>query len=142
MKRLLVLVLFFSATSYAAGIQKWTDENGQIHYGDSPPAKIKSESVRVSRPPSNPGKALPRFTGSKDEDSTTASNTPQKNEPPEPSAEEASELCAKAEKDLATLNGSARIRLQTSDGTSRLLTQEERDQRKVQTEEDIKRFCK
>ncbi|MCK5359700.1 MAG: DUF4124 domain-containing protein [Gammaproteobacteria bacterium] len=38
MKLLILAVLLLSCTSgFSATIQKWTDDSGQIHYGDSPP---------------------------------------------------------------------------------------------------------
>ena len=143
MKRSLILAFFISCNGYAAGIQKWVDENGQIHYGDSPPAKTQTESVRVSRPPSNPGKALPRFTGSQSEESgdQTADNqqAPAQQETP---AEVAQQQCEQAKKDLKTLNRTSRVRLKMDDGSIRYMTKEEREQRKKVSEEDIKQFCK
>jgi len=143
MKRILFLAIFISCNGYAAGIQKWADENGQVHYGDSPPAQTQTESIRVSRPPSNPGKALPRFTGSKDaEDAATETGSTKKQAQTETSEEVDNQQCAQAQKDLKTLNRSARIRLKLDDGTVRYMSQEEKDERRKITEEDIKQFCK
>ncbi|MDJ0880861.1 MAG: DUF4124 domain-containing protein [Gammaproteobacteria bacterium] len=142
MKRLLIPVLIFTSSSYAAGIQKWVDDNGQVHYGDSPPAKTQTESVRVSRPPSNPGKALPRFTGSQDDTSATANaDEDTASAPPETSEEVAQKQCEQAKKDLSTLNRTSRVRLRMDDGTIRYMTDEEREERKKLSEEDIKQFC-
>ncbi len=143
MKRLLIPALILTSSSYAAGIQKWVDDNGQVHYGDSPPAKTKTESVRVSRPPSNPGKALPRFTGSQDDETAAAedgANTP--SAPAETSEEVAQNQCEQAKKDLSTLNRTSRVRLRMDDGTIRYMTDEERAERKKLSEEDIQQFCK
>lgn len=146
MKRLLFLILFMSCSSYAAGIKKWTDENGQVHYGDSPPLKSQSESIRVSRPPSNPGKPLPRFSGSKEEDNNSATETtsvtPEQKEFPETTEEDAAKRCASAKKDLATLRRSNRIRLKSDDGKVHYMTAEEIAERKKQSQEDIDQFCK
>jgi len=35
MKRFLIPFLFIVGNSYAAGIQKWVDEKGNIYYGDT-----------------------------------------------------------------------------------------------------------
>lgn len=35
----IVLVLFFGTLSVQAGIYKWTDENGKVHYTQTPPPK-------------------------------------------------------------------------------------------------------
>lgn len=144
MKRLLIFLLFISCGSYAAGIKKWTDENGQVHYGDNPPAKSQSESIRVSRPPSDPGKPLPRFSDTQAEEGDKADNTdtPKEEPLPETTAEQAAEECARAKKDLATLRRSNRIRLKSDDGKVHYMTPEEIEKRKTQSQEDIDQFCK
>jgi len=143
MKRLLIPALIFASSGYAAGIQKWVDDNGQVHYGDSPPAKTESESVRVSRPPSNPGKALPRFTGSQDNTTAAAeSDASAPTTPAETSPDVIQKQCEQAKKDLSTLNRTARVRLRMDDGTIRYMTDEEKEERKKLSEEDIQQFCK
>ena len=144
MKRFLLPILFLGTCVHAAGIQKWVDENGQVHYGDSPPASAATESIRISRPPSNPGKSLPRLGTEQDDESepSPADEQPQTADsevdtPPD----QASEFCARARNDLRVFNNSKRIRLQSTDGTSRFMTAEERDERRTQTEQDIERYC-
>lgn len=141
MKRLLTLLIFIACNSHAAGIQKWIDENGQVHYGDSPPAQVKAESINVTRPPSNPGKPLPRFGGSNAESESDAQNPDQK-PPAETSEEQAKEACDQAQKDLSVINRSTRIRLKQADGTTRYMTKDEIEERRKQTEADIEQFCK
>jgi hypothetical protein len=34
-----------------AGVQKWTDANGEMHYGDAPPPGANTQSVRVNATP-------------------------------------------------------------------------------------------
>jgi hypothetical protein len=145
MKRLLIPLLFLACNSHAAGIQKWTDENGQVHYGDSPPTQVKPEVVRISRPPSNPGKSLPRFStenkAQQDKKQADAPADQAKAPPPEPSKEQAAEFCAQAKKDLATFNRSKRIRIKSADGSSRIMTSEEIAERRKQTQSDIDQYC-
>lgn len=40
-------VLVCSPTTFA-GVYKWTDDNGQVHFGDSPPQPEKSQKVTVT----------------------------------------------------------------------------------------------
>ena len=140
MKRLLIPILFICSNSFAAGIQKWVDEDGQIHYGDTPPVKISSEPIRVTRPPSNPGKPLPRFTGSINDDQQEQhpDTKPVGNET---SASQAQEACVQAKKDLVILNRNTRLRLKSADGTERYMTTEEISVRRERTDKDIKQFC-
>lgn len=145
MKRLLMFILmsiiFITCNSIAAGIQKWVDEGGQIHYGDSPPARVSSEPIKVSRPPSDPGKPLPRFTPGEDAEEQVDEHPDQQAPVKETSEEQAREACEKAQKDLKILKRSTRIRLKQSDGSVHYMTREEIEQRLEQTEEDIKLFC-
>jgi hypothetical protein len=43
-----------AAAPAAAALYKWTDENGRVVYGDTPPAGVKVERVNAAAPPSNP----------------------------------------------------------------------------------------
>jgi hypothetical protein len=146
MKRFLIPLLFLTCNSQAAGIQKWTDENGQVHYGDSPPAQVTHEAVRISRPPSNPGKTLPRFTTENKDQPEKKQDQPSsaqaKAPAPEPSKEQAAQFCEQAKKDLVTINRSNRIRVKSADGSVRLLTTEEIEARRKQSQADIDQYCK
>lgn len=46
---LFFLLGVFSLVATAAGIHKWVDADGGVHYGDRPPQTIKSEQVTVGR---------------------------------------------------------------------------------------------
>ena len=48
----LAMALFGAGVpTMAAGVLKWTDANGQVHYGDSPPPGSNTQSMRVDAPP-------------------------------------------------------------------------------------------
>jgi glutaredoxin len=51
MKRLSDLALLCGLTvliaAAQAGVYKWTDEQGRVHYSDAPPARGKSEQVKI-----------------------------------------------------------------------------------------------
>jgi glutaredoxin len=42
-----VISLLYSTLSASAGVYKWADEQGRIHYSDSPPAEVKSNKVDI-----------------------------------------------------------------------------------------------
>lgn len=46
MRIILALMLVFSAVA-SAEIYKWTDENGQVHFGDRPTESVKAETVEI-----------------------------------------------------------------------------------------------
>jgi Domain of unknown function (DUF4124) len=49
---LLALALIaLCAPLMAAGVQKWTDAEGNVHYGDAPPPGAATQSIRVNAPP-------------------------------------------------------------------------------------------
>jgi hypothetical protein len=51
---LAVCALALAALPAAAALYKWTDENGRVVYGDTPPAGVKAERVNVAVPPADP----------------------------------------------------------------------------------------
>lgn len=145
MKFLLYLLILVSTSLSAGEILKWIDEDGNINYGDAPPLEAKAEPVKVIRAPSNPGKALPRLSGSSASnassssgDNQNASNQQFSNTP----EAEAKIACENARKDLKVISSSSRIRLKSADGSVRYMSAEEISQRKQTAEEDIAQFCK
>ena len=134
---LLVLALALSTSLNAGAIHKWVDDNGNVHYSDSPPTKSKSENIRVQSAPSDPGKALPRLN-TPDASSQAAAGAGNEQEV---SAERASRICASAKADLDVISNSDRIKLQTADGSVRYLSDEEIAERKATSQAEVDRFC-
>ena len=141
MKRFLIPIIFIACNSHASSIQKWTDESGVVHYGDRPPAKVMSQEIKVNRPPSNPGKPLPRL-GDEDADETAEQNPEMQAPTTETSEEQAQQACEQARNDLRVIQRSTRIRLKQADGTTRFMTKEEIEERRERSEQDIEQFCK
>ncbi|MGD9386124.1 MAG: DUF4124 domain-containing protein, partial [Thioalkalispiraceae bacterium] len=46
---LLVSTAFVSTTAQAAGMYKWTDEQGNVHYSQHPPRDKQYEKMKVDR---------------------------------------------------------------------------------------------
>ena len=138
MRYLIFFTLLFSTALSAGSIQKWVDDEGNVHYGDAPPTSAKTESVHVQPAPSNPGKALPRLGDSGSGDSSTTTAAADDDKVP---ADQAKIACDKAKEDLEVINRSSRIKLRQADGSTRYLTTEEIAERKTQAEADIASFC-
>lgn len=49
MKSLLITLLLFFSSYANAGVYKWTDENGNVHYGDRPTTTSEKLNVREER---------------------------------------------------------------------------------------------
>lgn len=138
MRYLLFLTLLFTVPLYAGSIQKWVDEEGNVHYGDAPPNNAKTEKVRVQRAPSNPGRALPRLDAPSDEEdaNTAAAAADADNE------DQMRVNCERARKNLTALTSGGRIKLNEPTGESRYLDTQEISERTIQAEKDIKTYCK
>ena len=130
----------FTVNAQAAGIKKWTDENGRVFYGDTPPRSVQTQTIKPAKRPTNLGKPLPRLKVSDTADDKTKAAIP-----PSPSSlepEQAKEACDVAKKDLAVIKKSARIQLRAADGSLRYLTKDEIKQRQDRSNSDIEKFCK
>ena len=133
----LILTIFTSlnSTSLNAGeIHKWVDDKGSTNYSDAPPAKTKSQNVRVQSAPSDPGKALPRLNSPDSSDEATQSEQ-------KVSEEQSANICASAKADLDIINTSNRIQLLTADGSVRYLSEDEVAERKASSQAEVDRFC-
>ena len=140
MRYLIYLTLLVSASLNAGSIHKWTDADGNVFYGDTPPVSAKTEGVRVQSAPSDPGKALPRL-GSPEIPAAAEGDTPATDSNGNVPTDQAKIACENAKEDLDVIGRSSRIKLQLADGTSRYLSSEEIDARRAQAEDDIQRFC-
>lgn len=140
MRYLIYLMLLVSMPLTAGTIHKWVDEQGNVHYGDAPPISVKSEGVRVQSAPSNPGKALPRLS-SPDSTQTTASGSSDAAQSADVPEDQARIACERAQEDLRVINNSSRIKLRSADGSTRYLTSEEIEERKIESEAEVERFC-
>ncbi len=132
------LVFATFANVQAAEIKKWTDESGQVYYGDTPPLTATAKTIRTNKRPSNIGTPLPRLnTTSSQKTSTPAqSASPDSLEP-----EQAKKACEIARKDLKVIKNSNRIQLRAADGSLRYMTNDEIKQRQERSKSDIKKFC-
>jgi len=140
MRYLFYLILMVSTSLSAGTIQKWVDENGNVHYGDAPPVSAKTEKVRVQSAPTDPGKKLPRLNDGSNEQQTAAGQSDEQGK--QTSGAQAKEACERARSDLLVIDSNSRIRLRQPDGSSRYLTEAEIAERRAMAQEDIKSFCK
>lgn len=144
-KLLLLIVMVLSLISsqvYASGIQKWIDVNGQVHYGDTPPPQIQTQTIKTNKRPSVLGKPLPRFTGSSSGSTSTKSPNKQRSVDDTLEPAQAAVACKNAKEDLKVIKNSSRIQLRSADGSLRYMTTEEIKQRRQRSEEAISRFCR
>ena len=133
MRYFIYLLLMVSTSLSAGSIQKWVDENGNVHYGDAPPLTTKTENVRVQSAPSNPGKALPRLNDGNEQQAAGDGAM---------SEEQSMISCENARADLIVIDNNSRVKLQEADGSSRFLTPEEIQERRKVAQADVEKYCK
>lgn len=153
---LMVLLMMFNINAYAE-VNKWVDENNQVHYSDQPPpSSTKTKKLRTSS----------GSKGSAETSSAAASNEPAA---PKTIAEREAELrksqqakketadkaaqeqaneeailanCANAQQSLKALQDGMRMVEFDAKGERTYLDEEQRQQRIAKTQQDISRLCK
>ncbi len=56
----MMLVVSAAGMAFASDIYKWTDEHGNVHYGDRPAGDATEERLTISSRPTNPSKVQAR----------------------------------------------------------------------------------
>ena len=138
---LLLLFLFMSSTSVmATKLYKWTDEKGNVHYGQTKPTDYKA--IRVNAPPPPPSDApdlnkpfAEKILGKGGDQSS--SPAPSTDMDPDIKASQ----CAKARNNLTNLQNNSRVRVQNPDGSVRLLTDDEKQAKLKESQKQIDYYC-
>lgn len=129
------------ASTQASSFKKWTDENGRVSYGDTPPRSVNTETIKTNKRPSNLGKPLPRLSTKPDEPAPTE-DTASPSSPKALDPEQAKVACEVAKKHLIVLENNDDVRLRSADGSSRYMTPDEIQQRLDINYDNIKKHCK
>lgn len=130
----------FAATSQAAKVYRWVDDQGQVHFGSQPPPeqrttaeKYQVKTSRPATPPPKPASVANEDEAQKDEEPVTLSSSidPKK----------AKEYCKNGRAYQKALEASHNTRFRQEDGSFRPLTAEERAAKGKQAAEVVQRFC-
>lgn len=124
---LIVLFGLCSATQ-AATMYKWVDDDGNVHYDQSPPTDRESEKLESKTSTKTPTPAAAEQASDQPPKVTEDDNTRIKKQ-----------NCEAARRNLEIYKRSAKI-LQP-DGTELVLSDEMRAEKLRQVQEDIKKFC-
>lgn len=116
------------------GHYRWTDENGIIQYADRPPEGIESEFIKFAT-----------SKRSKDDDENKGNELETGNDSKifdkvEVLPEKDPALCKQAQRNLKALEGS-RIRITESDGSKRILNDDEKEAQRDNAKKFIKLHC-
>lgn len=147
-KFLLILLMLASATAFA-GVSKWVDADGKVHYSDQPPpANVKAKTLHVTSEAaaSASAPAAPKTIAEREAELKKAQQA--KKEAEDRAAQEKAGMeaekanCTAAQQHLRTLQEGMRMVEIDAKGERYYVDDEQRRQRVEKAQQDIKTFCK
>lgn len=149
-KLLLVLLVLVGANAYA-GLNKWVDADGKVHYSDQPPPpNVKAQTLRMTSDAAAPtpasAPAAPKTIAEREADMKKAQQA--KEEAADKGAKEQARLdaekeyCDAAQKNLLLLLEGTRMVDIDASGERSYLSDEQRQQRIEKVRQDIGTYCK
>ena len=141
--RFVTLAIAFAATgATVAGVYKWVDENGVVHYSEIRPLDYEAENLR------------PRSDGTTDEEARrkldalidraqdkNVETTPDDRQQALTRASRRKENCDTARENLRLLESGVRIRANDAEGNAYFLDDDERQAKLVETQSQIQANC-
>ncbi len=150
-----LLLALLSLNSYA-GLTKWVDSEGKVHYSDSPPPEnVKSEAVRVAPSPGAPAAASGSSAASRpgapktifEKEAELKKEKKAKEEAEQKAAKKQEDeaqkqrACAQARDQLATLQNAPRIVTYDEKGERSYLDDAARQQRINEAQDAVSKYC-
>lgn len=151
MKKFLLILLMLANTTAFAGLSKWVDADGKVHYSDQPPpANVKAQTLRVTSeaaaPMSASAPAAPKTIAEREAELKKAQRA--KKEAADKAAQEQARIeaekanCAAVQQNLRALQEGMRMVEIDAKGERSYLDDEQRRQRIEKAQQDIKASCK
>lgn len=127
---MLLMLCFAMASVHAETIYKWTDAQGTVHFGERPPEGVQAELVSITTR-SDPSTNDPYAAARKNLQTPAEARAQQAEQAKQwelerQEAERMAAACAAQRARLQELIPRSRVLLQNPDGTSRMLTDGER----------------
>lgn len=156
----LLMAALFVPPGVTAGIYKWTDEQGKVHYGSQRPADAAAERLKINADPSpysDPAEAEETDKDAKKESDKESKDEKKKEaeakkraeaeaakaaEKPQISRKEKQKLCAQARANVQTIESRGRVRVKDEAGNSRHLTDQERSKELAASRKNVSKYCK
>ena len=136
--------MFSPANASKAKMYKWTDEHGQVHYTQSPPAGQPAEEVKPP-PPVDTEKALKVLEEQKKRAESLHEERLKKAEESEKAKQQQAESkskCAAAQKELEGLTQSQRVFERDTQGYPKRISEEQRQEAIARARQQLSEFCK
>ena len=141
----LVPLLFWGCLEVYAGVYKWTDDKGNVHFGDRPPT-VDAEEVRIPKAASSPSTTAKERNRlrqrmleiyQEDRNKKKLEETNRKQE-----AKQLAKQCEKARYRLGKYTESNALYDKLPNGERRYLTEEEREKAIAELQAAIEKNCK
>lgn len=133
MRILLLTAMMIFASSASAGLYKWVDDEGNVHYSQKRPANQQFERLKAP-PPAAPKQNQPLYQTNQNEEKKDLSKTES-----EKNLKLRKQNCEFAKKNLATYQIVRRVK--GPDGKVIRLDDKERAKRIEESKEAINQFC-
>lgn len=141
----LLTALLFASNLVHAQIYKWVDENGQINYTQQPPSSGDAEVVKVPPPPPVDTEQAQQEIDQLIEQQETAEETQAETqqEADEAARQQAifEENCRIAQQNYTQYENNPGRRVMDEDGNVTRLSEEERQQKLQELQEQIELYC-
>lgn len=141
-----MLVVSASGIAFANDIYKWTDENGNIHYGDRPTGDATEQRLAISSKSTDPSKVQARIQSSyatKEAANQAAANQPQAPTEDEVRAQaaERKQKCDTYKARLQKFVQSRRLYKQDEKGERVYLDEDEAQAARERVENQVQEYC-
>ncbi len=138
---LLLAALLLPLVSAAAQVYKWVDEQGQIHFSQTPPEQIQAEVVELPRNPPPAKERLEQLKKRAEEPLKRAAEQKKKRQQEEERARELEAFCEQQRKELEGLLNAQRIYVTDAQGNRIRAPEEERQARIRKVRESLAEHC-
>lgn len=136
------LMLLITAPSVMATMYKWVDDEGNIHYSQTPPVDREASTIAKPRTPPPPP---PSTEGEPDATASEGGEELQGDGPTEEEIraekERIAQECQRARQWISEIENKPRLRVRDDDGNLRYLSEEERQARLKQAQDYLKKYC-
>ena len=157
MKKILLILLTLVSASALAGLHKWVDADGKVHYSDQPPpANVKATTLRStssakdsaseSGAAASSAPAAPKTIAEREAELKKAQQAEKESADKaarkQAEAEAIKENCIAARKSLSILQEGVRMAEIDDKGERFYLNDEQRQQRIARAQQDVSTYCK
>ena len=141
-----MVILCCSTTVVAGKIYKWTDAEGNVHYGSEKPADADAEKMKVDTSLTGVDRGAETLDNLKQKADDEAERIKEEGipeQPPVPSLpmKEVKRRCQAARQDLAIIRSRGQLRERDEKGNTRYVGEEEKQRRIKAAEQQVREYC-